>query len=140
MKYMTIQEMYNTAFIGLRAQGFQQSLDAGDEPGDVPECRYRGLEGRRCAFGFLVTAEDYDPLFEGQVASTVISSLFPKDNPFSDEELRFVDSLQNAHDLAENTAAASFDEGRDPTVEEIASAMERSLRELAVEYDLTVPE
>jgi len=66
-------------------------------------CRYRDLSGNKCAAGWLIKDDLYDPSMEGRPASEVISgqhlSQFgPGLNDHLDKFLELIDQLQTAHD------------------------------------------
>ena len=87
-KEMTLQDVFNTAYIGLASQGFERSmLNDG--------CAYRGAEGRKCAIGYCIPDEEYSPDMEGLTAhEPSIARLFPLVDA---EEMR---TLQRVHDNA----------------------------------------
>ena len=94
----TKQEIFNTVVKGLRAQGCKSENDAG--------CAYRGIEGRRCAAGFLIPDDKYSTKFEHQgimwepyldggynrPTNCLISMGYDK------ELLKFTTALQGIHD------------------------------------------
>jgi hypothetical protein len=69
VKYDTLQQVFNTVVEGLAGQQWQQSVVADSGSGTV--CAYRGLEGRKCAAGHLITDEHYDANFERTGVSDV---------------------------------------------------------------------
>ena len=75
----TLQELFDTAVAGLASQGFERSMAPGkveeDYPEEIPEavCMYRGEKGRRCAIGWLIPDESYDPGFEGQAVRQLVA-------------------------------------------------------------------
>jgi len=103
--YETLQEVFDDAYRGLFAQGFEQSTtNSGD-------CAYRGDKGLRCAIGYCIPDEEYDPSIEGfapdvfvsercesSVAKKVFGTLFAG---MATDQL--VD-LQRTHDFAKNPA------------------------------------
>ena len=121
----TRQEVFNRAYLGLASQGFQQSKSScGPE---TSACMYRGANGRRCAIGWCIPDEKYDPNFEGK---NVLENwkivraigLDITDQQFG-PDLQFARSLQVAHDAAKT----SMD-------------MRYRLDMVAKKYHLTVPE
>jgi hypothetical protein len=65
MDHNTIQEMFNTVYLGLASQGFERSLKKGGKP-ISNYCVYRSEDGKKCAAGWLITDEEYDKSFEQQ--------------------------------------------------------------------------
>lgn len=66
LKPMTAQEAFDKAVAGVRAQGYQLSLD------EKTNCMYRGPNGLRCAVGHLIPDELYQPAFEGVTGDGLI--------------------------------------------------------------------
>ncbi|RWH50276.1 MAG: hypothetical protein EOQ80_04710 [Mesorhizobium sp.] len=52
---MITQELFDTIYLGLQAQGWQRSFDAQRDL-----CMYRGPEGRKCAIGQAIPDDEYD--------------------------------------------------------------------------------
>lgn len=52
-KKMTDQEIFDTVYLGLKAQGFNRSKDS-----DSNACMFRGPNGLKCAVGLLLSDED----------------------------------------------------------------------------------
>ncbi len=94
MKKYTRQEAFNIAYLGLKAQGFERAI-ANDS-----SCRYRAPEGKKCAFGHLLSDKLYTPAFEGRTATAVINELnrCKTKHPFRIEDRDFYDNLQQVHD------------------------------------------
>ena len=116
---MTEQEIFDTAYLGLKAQGFKPSLKEG-------KCKYRGDNGMKCAIGHCLTDEeliDNRHSFEGR-----LSALPEKAQEKlgiangSSRRVQFLHCIQNAHD-------SSFNE----------MSMESDLRKVAADFNLTVP-
>lgn len=110
---MDRQEMFDRAVKGLASQGWERSLGAGGK------CSYRGVDGRRCAVGWLLDDEDVDGFAQvpyGGLPSHVRSKLG------GDTHYCFVGHLQNAHDY-----------GKTPI------DMRCNLRNLAEWYGLALP-
>lgn len=106
----TRQEIFDKAWTGLESQGFLQSK----EPG---RCMYRGFGGRRCAVGWCIPDEKYDPGFEGRGPTTEICEAVGLP-----DALGFLTNLQKTHD-----------EGYTP------KGMEQNLRRFAREHNLIIP-
>lgn len=86
----TKQETFNTAYLGLKSQGFEKSYS-----GEIDECAYRGPEGRKCAAGWCISDEDYSEDIEGcSVRSNDIQEL--PSVKIHDKDL--LADLQHAHD------------------------------------------
>lgn len=82
---MTPQEAFDSTVRHLKAQGCAATNDAGT-------CVYRSPTGLKCAMGFHIPDELYNPEFEGKSASYVIDHLHLDYDP------RLMDDLQIAHD------------------------------------------
>jgi hypothetical protein len=96
---MTRQEMFDAAYRGLASQNWQQSRDEGE----FTMCLYRGPEGRKCAAGWLIPDNLYDPKMEGHRADSerireAIGTTSPEDTT-SPEYTEFLLCLQDIHDL-----------------------------------------
>lgn len=76
-----LQMIFNAAVEGLRAQGFERSLNA------KGQCQYRGKNGRKCALGFSIRDADYtDALDESTAwAEGRPDNLSPRANAWYDE-------------------------------------------------------
>jgi hypothetical protein len=126
MEVMTKQEMFNKAWTGLKAQGFVPCADS------FGSCMYRDPEsGRRCAFGHLISDEEYNEDLEGLSASQVINSI--SRDRWSFDLTTFADGLQGIHDHVVN-------ENAEITSKETAKKLENRLREFAVNRNLEIPE
>lgn len=72
---MTMQEMFDTAALGLLTQN-RKSLDHRSAV-----CKFRGNYGTKCAIGFLIPDSHYDHRMEGEAMKTiqwaVANGLFP---------------------------------------------------------------
>lgn len=109
---MTLQEIFSTAFIGLRNQGFERSMAFGG-------CMYRGEGGLKCAIGHCIPDEKYTFDLEGAAADIpMIMKAIGADNKIA---LPVIE-LQEAHDNGSNPRR-----------------MEILLREFAEQYGLEVP-
>lgn len=85
---MTKQEIFDKVWTGLKAQGFQQSVS------DDGLCKYRGLNGLKCAAGHLIPDDVYSPKMEGATADDL--PWFRAE--FNKEDLEFIFKLQLVHD------------------------------------------
>ena len=85
---MSLQDIFDTVYKGLREQGFKKSMDGCG-------CAYRGADGRKCAAGFLIADEEYSSAMEGHNFKAL--NIFHNFG-FSSEKARFVAELQSAHD------------------------------------------
>ena len=86
----TLQEIFDTAYLGLAKQGFEPSMK-----GDT--CMYRCADGRKCAVGHLIPDEQYDPSLE---TNTVYIKRVWVAAGIPDELVEAVGVLQHAHDKA----------------------------------------
>jgi hypothetical protein len=115
---MTRQQMFNTAYHGLAAQGFLAS--SREMMGGRIACAYRGNGGARCAIGYLIsdeTAADW----EGVGLLGIDNDAFVAAG-FNNEDRLFLSALQSVHD-----------ESVSP------EDMLRRIRRFAKIYGLTVP-
>lgn len=95
------QILFNKAYLGLKAQGFRQSMNA-----DQDECAYRGSGGLKCAIGHCIPDEHYDPEIEGlPVLDTPVEDLLITLYPGIDPH--FASSLQGIHDQTSKTVMKS---------------------------------
>lgn len=114
---MTPQEIFNTAYTGIIAQGRQSLNKKGD-------CRYRGPDGLKCGIGFMIddaTAE----LWEGIAISSINKFGPPPD--WVVENIDLLIMIQDAHDR-------EVDDEED-FIEEFTQRMEN----LAQHYGFVVP-
>ncbi len=102
---MTLQEIFDKAYLGLASQNFKRSrIDSSEVfPGDTvfAGCRYRGPDGLKCAVGHLISDECYLASFEGRNADDLaIVQALRGSGAFSDAmfESGFLTELQSAHD------------------------------------------
>lgn len=118
---MTEQDIFNAAYLGLKAQGFKMSLRNGG-------CAYRGLNGLRCAVGHVIPDALYDPEMEGDSAeSDLVRKALAAIG--ADGHVQFLSQLQCVHDF-------EYDyRGRTAPL----PPMDERLREFALERGLTVP-
>lgn len=106
---MTKQRMFDMAWTGLKAQGFEKSYENG-------HCLYRGPHGLKCAIGHCIADEDYGQNWESFPASVVVEAMG------WDGLHSFANDLQSAHDGARNE-----------------EDMEADLRNFAITHNLTIP-
>jgi hypothetical protein len=126
MAYLTRQEIFNVVWTGLKAQGFQQSLNDGGS-----ECAYRAPDGCKCAFGHLIPDELYDNKIEGSAVGIFVQRYYKNIIPklcdwfmetFDPEDLDFIRELQKIHDYVASP-----------------EQMEKELRRYARENRLDIP-
>lgn len=110
---MTNQQMFDKAVRGLRAQGFQRSMQG-------TRCCYHSSDGKKCAWGH-VDPEGTPQLLDG------IHALYKDKVGVAGQLMR--DQVDFAVDLQE-----AHDEGLSSVL------MEENLRALATQYNLTFPE
>lgn len=111
------QRALNEAWDGLRAQGRPGM-------GDNRSCLLRGDNGTKCALGFLISDEVYDPTMEGMVIEQLLPFM-PK--WVEDCGITFVRKLRHAHDAA---SASEF----------FIGAFRENLRDLTIVFNLDRPE
>jgi hypothetical protein len=87
---MDKQEIFNTVYLGLASQGFKRSINT-----EAVRCMYRGDEGRKCAAGWLIPDNEYDPAIENE--GIVIYVDYFK-NKYDPNTLYFIKDLQESHD------------------------------------------
>lgn len=115
---MTKQEIFNKAFIGLKSQGFKQSVWANN-------CKYNGPNNTHCAIGWVIPnlPETYSI---GAIAWSFPEKLIgviAEDHNELDQLRPFLQDLQTAHDL-----------GYEP------ETMKSKLERFAKTYELEIPE
>lgn len=123
---MTRQEMFTTAYLGVIAQGGPSTSP------DFQGCAYRGANGRKCGVGQIMTDEEYNPGMEIKNVATLVeeeSQLSFTVPTWLVEEKEFLQDLQLAHDNASEDADG----------EEFIAYFRNNMRNLASDYDLTVP-
>ena len=104
---MTYEEAFEKIWNGLKSQGFEKSVDNEIST----RCMYRSQtpDGKplKCAAGWLIPDEDYDPQFEDKTIEELIElELLPEEfceeDFYSDYAWRsFLNDMQSAHDIAE---------------------------------------
>lgn len=116
---MNKQEIFDKVYLGLKSQGFIQAL------GEFEDCQYRGVNGTKCAVGFLIEDEDYTDEFEGVgiVGNVLLQDYLKNRWNIEPDTTRFLLNLQHAHD-----------DGFHPNV------MKINLTAVAKEHGLTIPE
>lgn len=108
-RHQAKQELFDKAVTGLVSQGFEQSWNEDDGM-----CAYRGEGGKRCAVGWLISDERYNPNMEGLNAfdiftgplghrplielDAVLSQPLDDEPGAHEEVVRFLLRLQEAHD------------------------------------------
>lgn len=93
----TEQEIFNTVVSGLLRQGRRSTGTPDPEkPGSLPPCRYRGIDGCKCAAGFLIPDEHYKPGFEGNSWRVLVL-----EGKTPAQHLHLILQLQHIHDWKE---------------------------------------
>ena len=92
-----MQQMFDIVVGGLLRQNAQSLGRISDI------CLYRGLHGRKCAVGFLISDEAYHSSLEGENTTSqsvlkAIEMTFPK---LTTSEIGLLYSMQNIHDSCE---------------------------------------
>lgn len=98
---MTKQQIFDTVVAGLAKQNFEQCKSSSGTA-----CRYR-FRNRRCAVGHLIPDEVYDKRMEGQLVTDFIDTfpevfLFVLGHEPTENDIRFLDDLQDVHDGAQS--------------------------------------
>lgn len=100
---MNRQKIFNTAYLGLKAQRFQRSATFAKEQA----CVYRSPEGLKCALGHCIPDELYNPGMEFQTPRGTLFANFPKLPAFFEVEdhhdVLFLADLQDCHDRADSS-------------------------------------
>lgn len=122
---MTKQEMFNKAYIGLRAQEWRQAVDTNG----AGACTYLAPNGDRCAFGHV---DPEGTVIGGKPRTGTVWALRSEPGSIvptlSSEEFEFAQRLQRAHDAAGQSYNRTTEQD-----------MEYRFEELAREYGLTIP-
>lgn len=112
----TMQELFNKAVLGLRAQGWERGVGV---PGT---CVYLNWKGNRCAYGHMMSVEFLGTLHD-EDWMMVSECIMDKYMTAPGRELReFVSDCQRAHDKSI-----------------CPDDMERRMRAVAEKYNLTFP-
>lgn len=91
----TIQELFNEMWIGLKSQGFKQSLGKVDKHGSET-CMLRGSNGMKCAVGHIIPDELMNSCMEKMSAvACLIRNKWLEADP--DQEW-FMTRMQSLHD------------------------------------------
>lgn len=117
---MITQKLFNTIYLGLHAQGWNQAWDVKRQT-----CVYRDDVGNRCAIGQTIPDDRYTPEMDKNSAYKASYSVrdFQKMGLLLDLTSDEFSYLQGAHDT-----------------NPVPDDMEKAFRELAGKYGLTVPE
>ncbi|RWD43899.1 hypothetical protein [Mesorhizobium sp.] len=93
---MITQELFDTIYLGLQAQGWQRSFDSQRDL-----CMYRGPEGRKCAIGQAIPDDEYDQAMDDgdDVGDVFICDDFHRRDMFMDLTKDQFIELQRAHDI-----------------------------------------
>jgi hypothetical protein len=114
----TLQEIFDTAYLGLAKQGFERSM--GHTRQNFVTCAYRGDDGRKCAIGHCIPDDKYEPDFEGENPNNLRVKEAIGDVGAS---ISLLCDLQLCHDR-----------GLEPDL------MERLLSQYAAKHGLTIPQ
>jgi hypothetical protein len=127
--FLTNQEIFNKAYLGVIAQG-GPSLLYSEYTDEVLGCAYRDTaNNRKCGAGQLMLDEFYEDRIEGQsVGNDVVQSILIKSgvNMNNEKTMNLVQHCQGAHD---NSVGNNF-------VEDFKSGMGA----IAFEFELTIPD
>lgn len=118
----TAQQIFDYVTEHLYRQA-KPSLGEPEYPGASPNCLYRGLEGRSCAVGCLITDDEYKLFHEGQTIWTMPDLNVPvRLRPHTD----LLGALQYVHDRTRTDNEGNF----------IRSQLYKNLLELALRHNL----
>ena len=123
--------IFEAAYIGLREQGFQRSLNPSFGLSSYTACAFRGSGGMKCALGMLIPDEKYSVGLEMANVEDVFAAFDPKygkvNGDISDDgipdDICFLAELQAAHDCKPNP-----------------SKMKDALVQFARRFNLKIPE
>lgn len=107
-KPMTHQEIFDTAIEGVVSQGEAAKQDRTStvlQDVTVSGCALRGQNGTKCAIGWCIPDDEYDPAME----NLVVADLQDRIPALSEASEYFLLRLQNCHDLAARDHAPSVD-------------------------------
>lgn len=90
--YETLQQVFDDAYRGLAAQGFERSAE---DDGAGSTCLYRGPEGRRCAVGHCIPDDLYREAYDAVLTLEQVASRVKVFGRIRFDDLR---DLQRAHD------------------------------------------
>jgi len=113
---MKNQEIFDKAYLGLKSQGFIRSVSSGIS------CVYRGPEGRKCAVGWLIPDEKYDPKFDTEIWG--FQRIF--------KEIRI--SISQQQDFLIEELRFCHDSSRQP------ETMRNKLHTIAKDFNLKIPQ
>lgn len=91
---MTRQEIFNTVVTALLNQGCR-SVDL------IGACSYRGVDGKKCAFGHLIPDELYSPVMEGRWIKRILMDYPSLETLLGMENQELMVHLQTIHDFRE---------------------------------------
>lgn len=111
------QRLFNDAYLGLKSQGFQRSIDLNHQ------CVYRSPDGLKCAIGHCIPDTDYHPDMEGYDIQNNLAALEVLDTRYPEYSRSLARELQQAHD--------SFNP---------STTIEDRLKAVAVDFNLEVPD
>lgn len=117
----TLQEIFDTAYLGLAKQGFRQSVPS-RKGMESPDCLYRGKNDRKCAIGHCIPDELYEPCMDDP-NDTFGYQDFIEIGMFTGIKCEDFRGLQSAHD-----------DGFTPQV------MKKMLAEFAKDRGLSIPQ
>jgi hypothetical protein len=96
---LTIQQMFDRAYIGLKSQNFDKSMDV---PGRAPWCLYSSKDKygtpMHCAWGWVDTQMAENPSNEGAQVASLRARRIGIAATLNEHELVFAVKLQAAHD------------------------------------------
>jgi hypothetical protein len=124
---MSRQDMFDKAYIALMRQGFQAVV-----PESEGQCQYRTSTGTRCAIGHLLPDSLIDRISQSNNSNNVriLMKLYSEVDTLLGglDNIAFLTRLQECHDFL-SWGGLSF-----------CQEFDSSMRKLAVEYKLTVPQ
>lgn len=120
------QELFNKGYLGVLAQG-------GPSVNEQGVCRYRGVNGTKCAVGHMIPDGVYYPGMEGSWITDLV-----KENPTTlGDDSRFLQLFQGCHDSAYEETRMLADEKRQ---EAFIRVFKEKTRWFVRYYQLTIPE
>lgn len=91
-EYLTRQEMFDISYRGLASQGWENSINSSGS------CSYRGINGLKCAIGWLIPDDKYKSHMDRGKTSIGRKPSVMKAARISKDDLYFATQLQMIHD------------------------------------------
>lgn len=122
------QKLCDIAVKGVLQQGCPSTFEDG-------KCAYRGINNTKCAIGFIVPDEDYNPDMETKGISAAQFSLVRKKLNISSYIADILSELQSAHDRAARETLHLTAEGRREFVDMFTETAKRLYANYGLEWN-----